>query len=210
MKEKFSKNKRTIFKIIVLLMSFLNMSVAIAQFKNSSNIYLDYKFDSADSNSVEGVSKTNYKKIERSIAKTQQSFVFFLLRDKSNFYQIERIFQSKNSKSLKNITLDILAIKLSSSGELFGTFAVFLNSFKPTIYLNKNWKEFLSVDQISKLILEETVHYLNTKINYLSDTRGVEGEIHTSLVWIIASDMHKIDRLSLGNDKVNLIFEQKS
>jgi hypothetical protein len=73
-------------------------------------------------------------------------------------------------------------------------------------YIYRSWRELLTVDNQFKLITDETGHYLNTNINYLSDTRCVEGEIYSNLVWSIASNRLKIDRLPRGNDKVNLIF----
>ena len=134
----------------------------------------------------------------------------FCYEIKLNFIKWCVFFQNKNSKSLINVTSNPLAVKLLSVGHLLGTYTIFLNSVQSRCFINRSWREFLPVDILSKLITEEAVHYLNIKINYLSDIRGVEGEIQTNLVWSIVSDVHKIVRLPLGNDKVNLIFEQKS
>jgi hypothetical protein len=123
-----------------------------------------------------------------------------------NFIKLSAFFKSKNSKSLNNLTSNPFAIKLLSFGQLLWTYAIFLYSVQPRLYIYRSWRELLTVDNQFKLITDETGHYLNTNINYLSDTRCVEGEIYSNLVWSIASNRLKIDRLPRGNDKVNLIF----
>lgn len=133
----------------------------------------------------------------------------FCFEKKLNFIKWSVFFQNKNSKSSINATSNPLAVKLLTVGHLLGTYTIFLNSVLSRCFINRVWRDFLTVDILSKLITEETVHYLNIKINYLSDTRVFEWEIHTNLLWSILSDVHRIDRLPLGNDKVNLIFEQK-
>ena len=92
-----------------------------------------------------------------------------------------------------------------------GAFAAVGATGVPTIMLNKDWVEGgAAIDAITKVLVEETGHWMDSRLNQRVDTRGDEGEAFAAyLTGQVLSDADQA-RLALENDSTTLLVDDKA
>lgn len=133
-----------------------------------------------------------------SIAKVESLIQEFLSKEQVDV-TLASIFSAsdaldKNSKtqkistfldSYRNFSIDKIQIQVRKSEELLGAWAVFAakgHQGKPVIYLNEKSSQYLTEDQLVRVLLEEMGHWIDFQIHGNLDSPGDEGQLFAAIV----------------------------
>lgn len=101
-------------------------------------------------------------------------------------------------------------LELRSSEELlgaYGAFAALGPDGQPVIYLNEAWLPHLSAAALTRLILEESGHWIDSQINGSTDTPGDEGEAFAARVMGEELSASAWERINSENDQVRITID---
>ncbi|MEB3166162.1 MAG: VCBS domain-containing protein [Cyanobacteriota bacterium] len=103
-----------------------------------------------------------------------------------------------------------LRLELRSNTELSGAYGAFAAAGadgQPTIYLNEYWVSQLSLADLTRLILEETGHWIDSQINGSLDSAGDEGEAFAATV--LGTELSEAEwiRIRSENDSARLLID---
>ena len=105
-----------------------------------------------------------------------------------------------------------LSVKLEvrASEDLLGAYGAFAAAGpdgQPTIYLNEAWVSTMSLADLTRLIIEETGHWIDSQINGSVDSRGDEGEAFAATVLGQELSQDTWNRITNENDKITVTID---
>lgn len=123
----------------------------------------------------------------------------------ASWHQSAQAFLTAFQAGERSVDLD-----LRSAQELptaLGAFSATGTTGAPVIYLNQDWLDQLSAAAITRVILEESGHWIDNQINGSADSPGDEGEAFAAAVLGLQLSQAEAQRIQLEDDKLCITLD---